>query len=249
MPTTASNVTREHVETFLGDLTDRASAATVAKHYRSLQQLFRWLVEDGEIPRSPMERMRPLAVPEQPVPVFTDDELGRLLAAAKGNTFENRRDTAILRLLIDTGVRAGEITGLTVADVDFAHDVAYVMGKGRRGRAVPVGQQDRRLPAPLPAGPGQAPAGRPAAVVARPEGAAHRLRPAADPRATRRRGGRRQCPPAPVSAQFRPRMARRRKPGAGPHAPRRIGAPGRWSAAMRRLRPTNVPATPSDGQP
>ncbi len=132
---------REHVETLLGDLTDRVSAATVAKHYRSLQPLFRWLVEDGEIPRSPMERMRPPAVPEQPVPVFTDDDLGRLLAAAKGNTFENRRDTAILRLLIDAGVRAGEITGLIVADVDFEQNLAYVIGKGRRGRAVPVGNK------------------------------------------------------------------------------------------------------------
>jgi len=139
MPTTASAVSREHVESFLADLGDRVSAATTAKHYRSLQQLFRWLVEDGEIPRSPMERMRPPAVPEQPVAVFTDEELSRLLAACRGNTFENRRDTAILRLLIDTGMRAGELTGLAVADVDFDQDVAFVMGKGRRGRAVPFG--------------------------------------------------------------------------------------------------------------
>jgi len=139
MPTTATAITREHVESFLADLGDRVSAATTAKHYRSLQQLFRWLVEDGEIPRSPMERMRPPAVPEQPVAVFTDEELSRLLAACRGNTFENRRDTAILRLLIDTGMRAGELTGLAVADVDFDQDVAFVMGKGRRGRAVPFG--------------------------------------------------------------------------------------------------------------
>lgn len=139
MPTSASAVTREHVESFIADLADRVSAATVAKHYRSLQQLFRWLVEDGEIPRSPMERMRPPAVPEQPVPVFTDDELSRLLAACRGNTFENRRDSALLRLLIDTGMRAGELMGLDVADVDFDQDVAFVMGKGRRGRAVPFG--------------------------------------------------------------------------------------------------------------
>jgi len=139
MPTAASAVSREHVESFLADLGDRVAAATTAKHYRSLQQLFRWLVEDGEIPRSPMERMRPPAVPEQPVAVFTDEELSRLLAACRGNTFENRRDTAILRLLIDTGMRAGELTGLAVADVDFDQDVAFVMGKGRRGRAVPFG--------------------------------------------------------------------------------------------------------------
>ncbi len=141
MPTAAGSVAREHVEHYLADLSDRTAPATVAKHYRSLQQLFRWLVEDGEIPRSPFERMRPPAVPEQPVPVFTDEELSALLAACKGNTFENRRDTAILRLLLDTGLRAGELCGLGVDDLDFEQDVAYVMGKGRRGRAVPFGNR------------------------------------------------------------------------------------------------------------
>jgi site-specific recombinase XerD len=139
MPTTASGIAREHLEAFLAALADRVSPATVAKHYRSLQQLFRWLAEDGEIPRSPMERMRPPAVPEQPVDIFTDDELRALLDVARGNTFENRRDTAMLRMLIDTGMRAGELAGLNVVDLDSEQSVAFVMGKGRRGRAVPYG--------------------------------------------------------------------------------------------------------------
>ena len=33
------------------------------------------------------------------------------------------------------------MAGLTVGDVDFEADVVHVMGKGRRGRALPVGQQ------------------------------------------------------------------------------------------------------------
>lgn len=141
MPTAAAAITREHLEHFLADLGDRVGPATVAKHYRSLQQLFRWLVDDGELAHSPMDRMRPPQVPEQPVAILTDDELGALLATCKGNSFENRRDTAILRLLIDSGIRAGEIAGLGVADLDSEQDVAHVLGKGRRGRAVPYGRK------------------------------------------------------------------------------------------------------------
>jgi site-specific recombinase XerD len=141
MPTTASGITRDHVEAYLADMTDRPTIApaTVAKHYRSLQQLFRWLVDDGEITRSPMERMSPPHVPEQPVPVLDRDALVALLDTTKGNTFENRRDAAMLRLLIDTGMRAGELAGLTVDDIDRDAAVAFVMGKGGRGRAVPYG--------------------------------------------------------------------------------------------------------------
>src|SRR5690606_15789571 len=76
---------------------------------------------------------------EQPVPVFSETELVGLLAAAKGNTFENRRDSAILRLFIDTGCRLGELAGLRVEDLDQEQEVAHVMGKGRRGRALPYG--------------------------------------------------------------------------------------------------------------
>lgn len=141
MPVAVASITREHVEHYIADLSDRVAAPTTAKHYRSLQQLFRWLEEDGEITRSPFERMRPPAVPEQPVPVLTDDELARLLKAATGTTFEHRRDTAILRFLIDTGARSAEVMGLAVEDVDFDADVAHVMGKGRRARAVPFGNR------------------------------------------------------------------------------------------------------------
>lgn len=140
LPTAVDQITREHIEAYLVAMIEAGKAATtVAKHYRSLQQFWKWLVDDGEIPTSPMARMSPPHVPEQPVPVFSDDELGRLLAAAKGNRFEQRRDTAILRLFIDTGARLSEIAGLAVGDLDFDHDVAHVMGKGRRGRAVPFG--------------------------------------------------------------------------------------------------------------
>jgi site-specific recombinase XerD len=139
MPTTAGGVHREHVEAFLADLTDRLSASSVAKHYRSLQQLWRWLEDDGEIAASPMAKMRPPAVPEQPVAVLTDDELRQLLDAAKGTDFISRRDTAILRVFIDTGCRLDEVATLTVDGVDFSADVLQVMGKGRRGRAAPFG--------------------------------------------------------------------------------------------------------------
>ena len=50
----------------------------------------------------------------------------------------------MLQMLIDTGMRAGE-AGLDVDDLDSEQGVAVVMGKGRRGRAVP---QTRRATHP-----------------------------------------------------------------------------------------------------
>lgn len=140
MPTAVSSITREHVEHHLAAMFDRGAApATVAKHYRSLQQMFRFLANDGEIERSPMERMSPPTVPEQPVPILSDPELVALIATCKGPTHENRRDEAVIRLFVDTGIRASELTGLSTEDVDLSEQTALVMGKGGRARSVPFG--------------------------------------------------------------------------------------------------------------
>lgn len=144
MPTEPANITREHVESFIEDLLGRWKSATVANRYRSLQQYFKWLVEEGEIKVSPMERMKAPKVQEVPPRVLGEDELGRLLKACTGRRFEDRRDLALIRVLIDTGLRRSEATNLKVEDVDLDGQVLRVVGKGNRIRVVPFGRKAAR---------------------------------------------------------------------------------------------------------
>jgi site-specific recombinase XerD len=139
MPTEVSLLTREHVESFLVYKSELVSASTVATCYRYLQQFFRWALDEEEITRSPMERMKPPAIPETPVPVITEDDLRTLLDECAGTDFTARRDLAIIMLLLDTGVRLAELAGLGVEDIDFGLNVVTVMGKGRRLRSCPFG--------------------------------------------------------------------------------------------------------------
>ena len=141
MPAEVSSIRREHVEAFIEDVLAHWSPATAAVRYRSLQQLFRWLIDEGEITIDPMARMRPPKVPEQPVAVLSLDEQRRLLAACEGRSFEDRRDTAILRVFIDTGARLAEVTGLLVATLELDDGMLLVLGKGRRERGLPVGSR------------------------------------------------------------------------------------------------------------
>src|SRR5581483_7989992 len=106
-----------------------------------LRAFFVWLLEESEITASPMARIKPPQVPEEPPEVLSDDELRRLLKTCDGKDFDSRRDMAILRLLIDTGLRRAELAGLKVADVDFDLNIAAVVGKGSRPRAVPFGRK------------------------------------------------------------------------------------------------------------
>jgi len=144
MPMVCAHVTREHLEEFILDLQARHRPATAANRFRSLRVFWKWLQEEGEIKESPMIRMRCPHVPEQPPAVLREPELRALLAAcAKGPDFEARRDTAIVRVFVDTGARLGEVAGLRHDDEDLDFDQALirVRGKGGRDRILPVGDK------------------------------------------------------------------------------------------------------------
>jgi site-specific recombinase XerD len=141
MPRSVAALQREHVEAFVEDQLSRLKPASAANRYRSLQQFFRWLVDEGEMRKSPMAKMQPPHIPETPPPVLRPEQIKKLLDAASGQDFDDRRDTAIVLLLTDTGIRISEIAGLTVEDIDWEHEVLIVLGKGRRPRSVAFGRK------------------------------------------------------------------------------------------------------------
>lgn len=141
MPLDAASVRREHIEAFLIALLERCKPATVSNRHRALQQLFKWAMEEGEINRSPMANIRPPSIPEEPPGILSDAQLSALINVCTGGSFRARRDMALIRLLIDTGLRREELASLRVEDVDFQQNLVYVVGKYRRPRVLPFGRR------------------------------------------------------------------------------------------------------------
>lgn len=139
MPTAARGVRREHIESYIAARRSAVKPTTLSVEFRALQQFWRWALEEEEIERSPMERMKAPKVPDSPVPVVAVADFKKLLRTAEGRDFNDRRDTAILLVLFDTGVRLGELLGLRVEDVELRERLAYVTGKGGHTRAVRFG--------------------------------------------------------------------------------------------------------------
>lgn len=140
-PRSADQISKADVEGFLAHFLETRSSATTRQRYASLKQFFQWAAAEGEIPADPMEKIPPPKVDEQPVPVLSVDQLRALLATCMSNSFEGRRDEALIRLFADSGIRLGEMAGISVENVDLSLGVVIVLGKGKRFRTVPFGDK------------------------------------------------------------------------------------------------------------
>lgn len=139
-PADLDEIHREHVEAYIAATIARTSPANAHNHFRALKTFFGWLIDEEELDRSPMRTMKPPQVPEKEVPVIPEEDLQKLFKVCKGRTFADRRDTAILMLFLDTGVRLSELTDRKVGDLDLDMMVLRVLGKGDRWRSVPFGR-------------------------------------------------------------------------------------------------------------
>jgi integrase/recombinase XerC len=71
------------------------------------------------------------------------DQMARLLEIPPGSVLTSR-DRAIMELLYSSGLRLSELVGLDTASLDLKDRTVRVLGKGRKGRIVPVGRAAAR---------------------------------------------------------------------------------------------------------
>jgi site-specific recombinase XerC len=141
-PTTGAALRREHVESLLAAMRARnLSASMLSITFRSLRQWTKWMLAEEEVTTDPLERATPPIVPDIPVPIVADGDLKKLVAVCAGSDFASRRDTALIRLFLDTGARLAEIAHLEVDNITLGRDanIARVLGKGRRHCDLPFG--------------------------------------------------------------------------------------------------------------
>lgn len=132
-------VTRARLTAFGGHLAARGLApASQARKVAAVRSFFHWLTARGLVAVDPTTDWWGPRVRRGARLVLDSDQVAALLAAPAAHPEpEARRDAAMLRLLYATGVRASELVGLDVLDVDLA--AGYVRVRGReRERQVPI---------------------------------------------------------------------------------------------------------------
>ncbi len=115
--------------------------ASRARKTATLRSFFAYLAKQSLLPRSPAAGLRSLKT-ERRLPKFLrSDEMEALLAAPDAATPLGLRDRALLETLYASGMRAGELVTLCLADVDYDEGVIRVIGKGDKERMTLLGRQ------------------------------------------------------------------------------------------------------------
>jgi integrase len=120
-------------------LASGAEPATARIRQQAVRRFAAWLAdpEQGELDADPFLGMKPPKVDSKVVERLSEDDLRLMLKACAGKSLRDRRDEAMLRLLAETGMRAGEVLALNVPDLDLAQGMAVIRkGKGGKGRYV-----------------------------------------------------------------------------------------------------------------
>lgn len=139
-----SALSRGNIRDYLAAESERVAVNTLRTRYMGLSRFCRWAVEEEILTQHPMKGMPVPVAPAKPVPLITDDELKQLLGACAGKRFYDRRDEAIIRMLLDGGLRNSELCGMTVEGLDLNNEMGMVVGKGGKLRPVYFGARTAR---------------------------------------------------------------------------------------------------------
>jgi site-specific recombinase XerD len=142
LPADLSSLTRDSVLGWLDALRARGlTTGTVRTRWRGLRRFTSWLVAEDILANDPLAGIVVDKPEPPPVPILTDEELTALINACKGKGFNDLRDAAVIRLLIDCGLRVSELTGIDTKDLDLDAESVEVTGKGSRVRMAYFGSK------------------------------------------------------------------------------------------------------------
>ncbi len=140
------DLTNDDLRGFIDELRGRGLAQnSVATKARSVKAFGKWLVADDYLPKDPFSRVSQPPIDRKAKDTFTPAEVDRLLKSCDRGTVTGARDFAAMLLMFSTGLRASEVLGLRVADIDSDRGLITVRrGKGGKFRVVPLGRTVER---------------------------------------------------------------------------------------------------------
>jgi site-specific recombinase XerD len=137
--TKVGEITPGHIREYLLFLQNEGhNPGGIHAHYRSLKTFLRWLETELEPVnwRNPIRKVKAPRVDLEPLDPISTQDFRRLLDTCNTSSFIDTRDMGIFLMLLDTGLRAGELLALNKEDIDNQGAILVRQSKSRKPRTV-----------------------------------------------------------------------------------------------------------------
>ncbi len=136
------NASREDLTDYLWHRKSQGMKPTsLARYIASLRAFYRFLLSEEIIIKDPAAFLQSPRKPERLPRYLTVDEVARLITGVRGMEYKAVRLRAMLELMYAAGLRVGELTGMTLDQLDLSVGYVRVLGKGGKERIVPIGER------------------------------------------------------------------------------------------------------------
>ena len=131
-----TQITAEDIEQFKESLKKkRYTSKSISRKINSIKAYFRYLIAEGLIESNPADEVSHPKFDQVPPRVLSKLEYRALRDAARGDV----RMSAVIELLLQTGMRISELAAMELTDVDFDRNVMTIQPQDSRGsRRVPM---------------------------------------------------------------------------------------------------------------
>jgi integrase/recombinase XerC len=131
---------KNDVRRFLAHVqTAGATPRTSARKLAAIRSAYRFFVRTGRLEVNPANSVKSPKLGRDLPEVLSIPEVTALVEAPDTATLLGKRDRALLETLYSSGIRAGELTGLKLHDIDLGNGAMRVLGKRKKERIVQLG--------------------------------------------------------------------------------------------------------------
>jgi len=129
------------LQAFMDKRRGEVKPRSLARLLSALRHFYRYQVRSGALATDPTRDLRRPRETRDLPGFLSEAEVERLLAAPDTDTPLGRRDRAMLEVLYACGLRVSELVTLTLSRMNLHAGWLRILGKGKRERLVPLGEE------------------------------------------------------------------------------------------------------------
>ena len=126
------NITTDDVRRYLLFYEKSVCKTTANNRRRNLNVFFQFMEDEEYIKKNPVKKIPKIKEESKYKRFYTDLEIESMRDAC-----DNKRELALIDLLISTGLRVGEVSNIALSEIDWDNRTIIVHGKGSKDRFVP----------------------------------------------------------------------------------------------------------------